>query len=135
MWLNSVLGRPIGDPEDDWLQVLRAVAGTMFLKNSGLFNLADVAQLCIDFSYREVAKAMLPAMKMGFTFSKISKGDMNTISGMLAKTLAAEGRLVPQVRRVGEDLQDVSKNKFIAGAHYFAQYGRFANGSEFIRNF
>lgn len=135
MWLNSVLGRPIGDPEDDWLQVLRAVAGTMFLKNSGLFNLADIAQLCIDFSYREVAKAMLPAMKMGFTFSNISKGDMNTISGMLAKTLAAEGRLVPQVRRVGEDLQDVSKNKFIAGAHYFAQYGRFANGSEFIRNF
>lgn len=133
-WLNSVLGRPIGDPEEDWLQVLRAVAGTMFLKNSGLFNLADVAQMCLDFSYTEVAKAMLPAMQMGFTFGKISKGDMNTISGMLAKTLSAEGRLVPQIKRVGEDLQDVSKSRWVAAAHYFSQYGRFANASEFIRN-
>lgn len=133
-WLNSILGRPMGDPEEDWLQVLRAVASTMFLKNSGLFNLADVAQMCIDFSYTEVAKAMLPAMKMGFTFGKISKGDMNTISGMLAKTLSAEGRLVPQIKRIDEDLQDASKNRFVAFAHYLSQYGRFANASEFIRN-
>lgn len=133
-WLDSVLGRPIGDPEEDWLQVLRAVAGTMFLKNSGLFNLADVAQMCLDFSYTEVAKAMLPAMQMGLTFGKISKGDMNTISGMLAKTLSAEGRLVPQIKRVGEDLQDVSKSRWVAAAHYFSQYGRFANASEFVRN-
>lgn len=134
MFLNNVLGRPVGDPEEGWMQVLRSIAGTMFLKNSGLFNLADVAQLCLDFSYTEVARSMIPAMKMGVTFSKLSADDKQSIRSMLAKTLAAEGRLVPSMERVGDDLQDASKNRAVSAVHYFAQYGRFANASEFIRN-
>ena len=76
---------------------------------------------------------MAPAFKMGLSFGALTKNDDGTLKYMIAKTMAAEGRIRPSIERVGEDVQDIANSALAQTTQYAAQYTKFLNGGEFVR--
>lgn len=131
--MNTLLGRPVGQQMSPFLQVFNALGTMSMLKNSGIYQFVEQANLNVQFGHLNVARAMAPAFKMGLSFGALTKNDDGTLKYMIAKTMAAEGRIRPSIERVGEDVQDIANSALAQTTQYAAQYTKFLNGGEFVR--
>lgn len=131
--MNTLLGRPVGEQMSPLLQIFNALGSMSMLKNSAIYQLVEQANLNVEYGHLNVARAMAPAFKMGRSFGQLTKRDDGTLKYMIAKCLAAEGRLRPSVERVGQDVQDIANSAFAQTTQYAAQYTKFLNGGEFVR--
>ena len=131
--MNTILGRPVGDKMNTTLQIFNALGTMSMLKNSGLYQLVEQFNLNVEYGHLNVARVLSRALSMGTTFKKLTENDDGTVKYMLAKMMAAEGRIRPSVERVGEDVQDIANSAFAQTVQYAAQYTKFLNGGEFVR--
>ena len=131
--MNTILGRPVGDKMNTTLQIFNALGTMSMLKNSGLYQLVEQFNLNVEYGHLNIARVLSRALSMGTTFKKLTENDDGTVKYMLAKMMAAEGRIRPSVERVGEDVQDIANSAFAQTVQYAAQYTKFLNGGEFVR--
>lgn len=127
MTFDSLLGRATGETLGPRAQALTQLAQMVQLKNSGIYNIADIAQIVHQWGTVNVAKHFISAMKMGLTTSKISEQDGRMLRNIVAKMYAMESRVRPDVSVIAEDMTSTSSNTVLRGIMNLGQYQRWVN--------
>lgn len=128
---NSLLGRPIGEQVPDLLRTATTLGSALHLANSGIYNIADYANIAKEFGMKSVIKNFLPNLK-GLGIEAVSKADAETLKAVLLGRLVAEGRMKSVVTHM-EDNFEPPMGGFHEAVQYAGQSVRFLNGSEWVR--
>lgn len=133
---SQLLGQPVGEAAPDWFRTLTSYGASTQLGNSGMYAIADYAQLVNEFVVSTVAKHFLKHFLKGLSgvinAKSITKGQAETIQQVISGQLFAEGRVRPYVTHL-EDNWVGPAGSIHEVAQYGGQYIKYLNGSEFMR--
>lgn len=129
---SQLLGQPVGEAAPDWFRTLTSYGASTQLGNSGMYAIADYAQLINEFGVSTVAKHFLKSTKGVINAKSITKGQAETIQQVISGQLFAEGRVRPFVTHL-EDNWVGPAGSIHEVAQYGGQYIKYLNGSEFVR--
>ena len=129
---SQLLGQPVGESAPDWFRTLTSYGASTQLGNSGMYAIADYAQLINEFGVSTVAKHFLKSTKGVINAKRITKEQAETIQQVISGQLFAEGRVRPFVTHL-EDNWVGPAGSIHEVAQYGGQYIRYLNGSEFVR--
>ena len=128
----QLLGQPVGEAAPDWFRTLTSYGASTQLGNSGVYAIADYAQLINEFVVSAVAKHFLKGLSGVINAKSITKGQAETIQQVISGQLFAEGRVRPYVTHL-EDNWVGPAGSIHEVAQYGGQYIKYLNGSEFMR--
>lgn len=128
----QLLGQPVGEAAPDWFRTLTSYGASTQLGNSGMYAIADYAQLINEFGVSTVAKHFLKSTKGVINAKSITKEQAETIQQVISGQLFAEGRVRPYVTHL-EDNWIGPAGSIHEVAQYGGQYIKYLNGSEFMR--
>lgn len=128
----QLLGQPVGESANDWFRTLTSYGASTQLGNSGVYAIADYAQLINEFGVSTVAKHFLKSTKGVINAKSITKEQAETIQQVISGQLFAEGRVRPFVTHL-EDNWVGPAGSIHEVAQYGGQYIKYLNGSEFVR--
>lgn len=132
----QLLGQPVGEAAPDWFRTLTSYGASTQLGNSGIYAIADYAQLVNEFVVSTVAKHFLKHFLKGLSgvinAKSITKGQAETIQQVISGQLFAEGRVRPYVTHL-EDNWVGPAGSIHEVVQYGGQYIKYLNGSEFMR--
>lgn len=128
----QLLGQPVGEAAPDWFRTLTSYGASTQLGNSGMYAIADYAQLVNEFGVATVAKHFLKSTKGVINAKSITKEQAETIQQVISGQLFAEGRVRPFVTHL-EDNWVGPAGSIHEVAQYGGQYIKYLNGSEFVR--
>lgn len=128
----QLLGQPVGEAAPDWFRTLTSYGASTQLGNSGVYAIADYAQLVNEFGVATVAKHFLKSTKGVINAKSITKEQAETIQQVISGQLFAEGRVRPYVTHL-EDNWVGPAGSIHEVAQYGGQYIKYLNGSEFMR--
>lgn len=128
----QLLGQPVGEAAPDWFRTLTSYGASTQLGNSGVYAIADYAQLVNEFGVSTVAKHFLRSTKGVINAKSITKEQAETIQQVISGQLFAEGRVRPFVTHL-EDNWVGPAGSIHEVAQYGGQYIKYLNGSEFVR--
>lgn len=128
----QLLGQPVGEAAPDWFRTLTSYGASTQLGNSGIYAIADYAQLVNEFGVATVAKHFLKSTKGVINAKSITKEQAETIQQVISGQLFAEGRVRPYVTHL-EDNWVGPAGSIHEVAQYGGQYIKYLNGSEFMR--
>lgn len=128
----QLLGQPVGEAAHDWFRTLTSYGASTQLGNSGVYAIADYAQLVNEFGVSTVAKHFLKSTKGVINAKSITKEQAETIQQVISGQLFAEGRVRPFVTHL-EDNWVGPAGSIHEVAQYGGQYIKYLNGSEFVR--
>lgn len=128
----QLLGQPVGEAAPDWFRTLTSYGASTQLGNSGVYAIADYAQLINEFGVGTVAKHFLKSTKGVINAKSITKEQAETIQQVISGQLFAEGRVRPFVTHL-EDNWVGPAGSIHEVAQYGGQYIKYLNGSEFVR--
>lgn len=128
----QLLGQPVGEAAPDWFRTLTSYGASTQLGNSGVYAIADYAQLINEFGVSTVAKHFLKSTKGVINAKSITKEQAETIQQVISGQLFAEGRVRPFVTHL-EDNWVGPAGSIHEVAQYGGQYIKYLNGSEFVR--
>lgn len=128
----QLLGQPVGEAAPDWFRTLTSYGASTQLGNSGVYAIADYAQLINEFGVSTVAKHFLKSLSGVVNAKSITKEQAETIQQVISGQLFAEGRVRPFVTHL-EDNWVGPAGSIHEVAQYGGQYIKYLNGSEFVR--
>lgn len=128
----QLLGQPVGEAAPDWFRTLTSYGASTQLGNSGVYAIADYAQLINEFGVSTVAKHFLKSLSGVINAKSITKEQAETIQQVISGQLFAEGRVRPYVTHL-EDNWVGPAGSIHEVAQYGGQYIKYLNGSEFMR--
>lgn len=128
----QLLGQPVGEAAPDWFRTLTSYGASTQLGNSGVYAIADYAQLVNEFGVSTVAKHFLKSTRGVINAKSITKEQAETIQQVISGQLFAEGRVRPYVTHL-EDNWVGPAGSIHEVAQYGGQYIKYLNGSEFMR--
>lgn len=128
----QLLGQPVGEAAPDWFRTLTSYGASTQLGNSGVYAIADYAQLVNEFGVSTVAKHFLKSTRGVINANSITKEQAETIQQVISGQLFAEGRVRPYVTHL-EDNWVGPAGSIHEVAQYGGQYIKYLNGSEFMR--
>lgn len=128
----QLLGQPVGEAAPDWFRTLTSYGASTQLGNSGVYAIADYAQLTNEFGVSTVAKHFLKSTRGVINAKSITKEQAETIQQVISGQLFAEGRVRPFVTHL-EDNWVGPAGSIHEVAQYGGQYIKYLNGSEFVR--
>lgn len=128
----QLLGQPVGEAAPDWFRTLTSYGASTQLGNSGVYAIADYAQLVNEFGVSTVAKHFLKSTRGVINAKSITKEQAETIQQVISGQLFAEGRVRPFVTHL-EDNWVGPAGSIHEVAQYGGQYIKYLNGSEFVR--
>ena len=128
----QLLGQPVGEAAPDWFRTLTSYGASTQLGNSGVYAIADYAQLVNEFGVATVAKHFLKSLSGVVNAKGITKEQAETIQQVISGQLFAEGRVRPFVTHL-EDNWVGPAGSIHEVAQYGGQYIKYLNGSEFVR--
>lgn len=128
----QLLGQPVGEAAPDWFRTLTSYGASTQLGNSGVYAIADYAQLVNEFGVSTVAKHFLKSTRGVINAKSITKEQAETIQQVISGQLFAEGRVRPYVTHL-EDNWVGPAGSIHEVAQYGGQYIKYLNGSEFVR--
>lgn len=128
----QLLGQPVGEAAPDWFRTLTSYGASTQLGNSGVYAIADYAQLVNEFGVSTVAKHFLKSLSGVVNAKSITKEQAETIQQVISGQLFAEGRVRPYVTHL-EDNWVGPAGSIHEVAQYGGQYIKYLNGSEFVR--
>lgn len=128
----QLLGQPVGEAAPDWFRTLTSYGASTQLGNSGVYAIADYAQLVNEFGVSTVAKHFLKSLSGVVNAKSITKEQAETIQQVISGQLFAEGRVRPYVTHL-EDNWVGPAGSIHEVAQYGGQYIKYLNGSEFMR--
>ena len=128
----QLLGQPVGEAAPDWFRTLTSYGASTQLGNSGMYAIADYAQLVNEFGVSTVAKHFLKSLSGVINAKSITKEQAETIQQVISGQLFAEGRVRPYVTHL-EDNWVGPAGSIHEVAQYGGQYIKYLNGSEFMR--
>lgn len=128
----QLLGQPVGEAAPDWFRTLTSYGASTQLGNSGVYAIADYAQLVNEFGVSTVAKHFLKSLSGVINAKSITKEQAETIQQVISGQLFAEGRVRPFVTHL-EDNWVGPAGSIHEVAQYGGQYIKYLNGSEFVR--
>lgn len=128
----QLLGQPVGEAAPDWFRTLTSYGASTQLGNSGVYAIADYAQLVNEFGVSTVAKHFLKSTRGVINAKSITKEQAETIQQVISGQLFAEGRVRPFVTHL-EDNWVGPAGSIHEVAQYGGQYIKYLNGSEFMR--
>lgn len=128
----QLLGQPVGEAAPDWFRTLTNYGASTQLGNSGVYAIADYAQLVNEFGVSTVAKHFLKSTRGVINAKSITKEQAETIQQVISGQLFAEGRVRPFVTHL-EDNWVGPAGSIHEVAQYGGQYIKYLNGSEFVR--
>ena len=128
----QLLGQPVGEAAPDWFRTLTSYGASTQLGNSGVYAIADYAQLVNEFGVSTVAKHFLKSLSGVINAKSITKEQAETIQQVISGQLFAEGRVRPYVTHL-EDNWVGPAGSIHEVAQYGGQYIKYLNGSEFMR--
>ena len=128
----QLLGQPVGEAAPDWFRTLTSYGASTQLGNSGVYAIADYAQLVNEFGVSTVAKHFLKSLSGVINAKSITKEQAETIQQVISGQLFAEGRVRPYVTHL-EDNWVGPAGSIHEVAQYGGQYIKYLNGSEFVR--
>lgn len=128
----QLLGQPVGEAAPDWFRTLTSYGASTQLGNSGVYAIADYAQLINEFGVSTVAKHFLKSLSGVVNAKSITKEQAETIQQVISGQLFAEGRVRPYVTHL-EDNWVGPAGSIHEVAQYGGQYIKYLNGSEFMR--
>lgn len=128
----QLLGQPVGEAAPDWFRTLTSYGASTQLGNSGVYAIADYAQLINEFGVSTVAKHFLKSTRGVINAKSITKEQAETIQQVISGQLFAEGRVRPYVTHL-EDNWVGPAGSIHEVAQYGGQYIKYLNGSEFMR--
>ena len=128
----QLLGQPVGEAAPDWFRTLTSYGASTQLGNSGIYAIADYAQLVNEFGVSTVAKHFLKSLSGVINAKSITKEQAETIQQVISGQLFAEGRVRPYVTHL-EDNWVGPAGSIHEVAQYGGQYIKYLNGSEFMR--
>lgn len=128
----QLLGQPVGEAAPDWFRTLTSYGASTQLGNSGMYAIADYAQLVNEFGVSTVAKHFLKSLSGVVNAKSITKEQAETIQQVISGQLFAEGRVRPYVTHL-EDNWVGPAGSIHEVAQYGGQYIKYLNGSEFMR--
>ena len=129
---SQLLGQPVGEAAPDWFRTLTSYGASTQLGNSGVYAIADYAQLVNEFGVSTVAKHFLKSLSGVINAKSITKEQAETIQQVISGQLFAEGRVRPYVTHL-EDNWVGPAGSIHEVAQYGGQYIKYLNGSEFMR--
>lgn len=129
---SQLLGQPVGEVAPDWFRTLTSYGASTQLGNSGVYAIADYAQLINEFGVSTVAKHFLKSTKGVINAKSITKEQAEAIQQVISGQLFAEGRVRPFVTHL-EDNWVGPAGSIHEVAQYGGQYIKYLNGSEFVR--
>lgn len=129
---SQLLGQPVGEAAPDWFRTLTSYGASTQLGNSGMYAIADYAQLINEFGVSTVAKHFLKSAKGVINAKSITKAEAENIQQVISGQLFAEGRVRPFVTHL-EDNWVGPAGSIHEVAQYGGQYIKYLNGSEFVR--
>ena len=128
----QLLGQPVGEAAPDWFRTLTSYGASTQLGNSGVYAIADYAQLVNEFGVSTVAQHFLKSTRGVINAKSITKEQAETIQQVISGQLFAEGRVRPYVTHL-EDNWVGPAGSIHEVAQYGGQYIKYLNGSEFMR--
>lgn len=128
----QLLGQPVGEAAPDWFRTLTSYGASTQLGNSGVYAIADYAQLVNEFGVSTIAKHFLKSLSGVVNAKSITKEQAETIQQIISGQLFAEGRVRPYVTHL-EDNWVGPAGSIHEVAQYGGQYIKYLNGSEFVR--
>lgn len=128
----QLLGQPVGEAAPDWFRTLTSYGASTQLGNSGVYAIADYAQLVNEFGVSTVAKHFLKSTRGVINAKSITKEQAETIQQVISGQLFAEGRVRPYITHL-EDNWVGPAGSIHEVAQYGGQYIKYLNGSEFMR--
>ena len=128
----QLLGQPVGEAAPDWFRTLTSYGASTQLGNSGVYAIADYAQLVNEFGVATVARHFLKSLSGVVNAKSITKEQAETIQQVISGQLFAEGRVRPYVTHL-EDNWVGPAGSIHEVAQYGGQYIKYLNGSEFVR--
>ena len=128
----QLLGQPVGEAAPDWFRTLTSYGASTQLGNSGVYAIADYAQLVNEFGVATVARHFLKSLSGVINAKSITKEQAETIQQVISGQLFAEGRVRPYVTHL-EDNWVGPAGSIHEVAQYGGQYIKYLNGSEFMR--
>ena len=130
-----ILGRPYGEQLSEGMRSLANIAQAMHLAKSGIYNLADYANLAYDFGIKETIKAFVPTLKKQIhrDLKNFTPEDAKDLADYCATVIAYDGRFKPRVNIQAEDFYAAPNSNLAESIEYATQGVRFLNGSEYVR--
>lgn len=129
---NLLLGKPVGDMESATLQVASTAARALHLKNSGIYNMLDVANSIQEFGIAAIMKHFSKGFKSVLIKENISPVQAQTITDVIKGRLINEGKLRTIYTHLDSEYQ-TTNSLFLQGVNTVGQSVKFLNGSEFVR--
>ncbi|WP_257542559.1 hypothetical protein [Sphingobium sp. CFD-1] len=129
---NLLLGRPVGDMESATLQVASTAARALHLKNSGIYNMIDVANSIREFGFTAIMKNFSKGFKSVLLKEDITPAQAQTITDIIKGRLINEGKMRSVYTHLDSSYQ-TTNSLFLQGVNTVGQSVKFLNGSEFVR--
>ena len=131
---NHLSGRATGEPIPPMLRAMNQIAGSMALKNSGIYQIMELANVVHAVGVKETLSAVADAGLHFKTMEALGKDParMKTLAGILEGNFVAAGRWKPFVTHF-EDNVELPGTWLTDAAAQIQESTRFANGLEIMR--
>lgn len=125
---DALLGRATGETLSPLWQVATQLAQAIQLKNSGLYNVTEIANTAHVFGTTATLSKFIPAIKMGLRTETLTAKDAKDVKDLVSTMYAMESRIRPDVAILSDDMTDAAKGDVARGILNSAQYMRWING-------
>lgn len=129
---NLLLGRAVGDRESNTIQVLNTVARALHLKNSGIYNMLDLANSIQEFGFQTVMNHFTKGFKAVVQREGVSPTQAQKITDIIQCRLINEGKMRSVYTHLDSNYQTTS-GIFMQSVNTLGQSIKFLNGSEYVR--
>lgn len=127
MTFDALLGRAMGETLGPRAQALIQLAQMIQLRNSGIYNVADTAQIAHQWGTAAVARNFGEAIRMGLGTTAVTKQDGKELKNIVSQMYAMEARIRPDVSVIAEDMTSTSSHPVLRGIMNLGQYQRWVN--------
>jgi hypothetical protein len=128
---SSTLGEGVGDNISPFWRSMQIVAQGLHLKNSGIYNIGEYANLAWEHGIAKTIKSFVPALRKTGA-SSMNPKDAQNLLDIVSGRIAADGRIKPLITLM-EDNYSALEEGMHQSIAYMGQYTRYLNASEFIR--
>ena len=128
---SSTLGEGVGDNISPFWRSMQIIAQGLHLKNSGIYNIGEYANLAWEHGIAKTIKSFVPALRKSGA-SSMNPKDAQNLLDIVSGRIAADGRIKPLITLM-EDNYSALEEGMHQSIAYMGQYTRYLNASEFIR--
>jgi len=127
--VDSLLGRHVGEVLPDTVRTMGAMSAFLSLKNSGIYNVIDLAQTMHRYGVVKTIEAMT---KGGLTLKGCNVAEAKRLQDILSGGLVSDGRwkAIHTLMDDGYQIPGATGHEML---QHVAQHGKYINGMEHIR--